>query len=104
MKIKQLKTYCHPYVYIIEKLSYMCISVQISIVYDKKMETNFMINRRFYTAMKMNEAQIHTSTWVTYLVRENSYGLQNDVTSVKFKNTVHCLGIYYTYAVKCTWK
>lgn len=85
----------------------MCISVQISIVYDKTMETNFMLNRRLYTAVKMNEAQIHTSTWVTHLVRENSNGLQNDVTSVKFKNTkntVHCLGIYYTYAVKCTWK
>lgn len=41
MKIKQLKTYCHPCVYIVEKLSYMCLSVQISIVYDKKMETNY---------------------------------------------------------------
>lgn len=56
MKIKQLKTYCHPYVYIVKKLLYMCISVQISTVYDKKIETNFMLSSRLYTAVKINEA------------------------------------------------
>lgn len=66
----------------------MCISAQISIVYNgKKMENKLYAKREtLYNSENEWAIDAHIHMGNSHLVRENSYRLQNDATSIKFKN------------------